>query len=144
MKNLFTSLAALTILLTLTASQQALAQSTFNIPQQNRPAGSYGPFGPITLGANNEADVQFVSNNFTNPGRTFSLLIERSDDGGATWVFDFSDSWPTGVISPKTGQVFIPHITYDVPQGSLLRISYSVEGGMINLGATVTLSVKQN
>lgn len=120
--------------------------ATQTIPAQNRAPGTYGPFGPFALGANNSIDIQFNSTDWSTPGGTFSLVCDRLPSGKAdvpaNWVIGDGGLTTSTGGTDRFGNPNVPHFAYDCNPGDSVRAGYTVAGRTINLGAVVTTSVK--
>jgi hypothetical protein len=117
--------------------------TTQTIPAQNRAPGTYGPFGPFDLGADNSVEVQFNSTDWLTPGGTFELHCDRLPSGAAAWILDdFKGGWATATVNEKSGLPNVPYVRYDCLPGDQVRVSFVVAGRTINLGAAITRDTK--
>jgi hypothetical protein len=80
--------------------------ATQNIPSQTWTAGDH-IYGPISVSAGqHDLSVQMAGVNdwqSGTPGRVILVNLQRSLDGGATWL-DYASNAPDGQVSPNMGK----------------------------------------
>jgi hypothetical protein len=75
-------------------------------------------------------------------GRGRRSCVSHSRPTVHNWVSpDYSNSWQTGGIG-KDGNPNVPHARIDYLPGDTVRVTFTVGGKSINLGAVITTSAK--
>jgi hypothetical protein len=123
--------------------------ATLTIPQVTLPNGTR-VFGPATAADGDSAVLLSLDRtlpgglNSLTPAATLELLIEQSNDGGATW-FELVDATMTGgihgaakgggnAVTDTAGSSFAPGT------GRRVRATVTVAGGPITVAGTLTTS----
>lgn len=136
----------LLIAIVLNIAVAAHATTLFTLPQQSvgpvsnfkAPAAGFSvPQGTSTI----TVTTNITQSDIADPTKSFTIAMESSNDGGATWRFRTSFTWQGGQNNPKTGlpDTTSPTMVFDVSylNGQLVRSSITIPNAL-NIGIVVT------